>query len=93
MNANTTLAVRILCILWPAFLMAGVLEALVFSVVDPGSLTWFGAEPIGWSSVAIYSVSFLMFWGCIATAGALTQLLLHAPAEAGEAHNGLQPVR
>jgi len=40
-------------ILWPAFLMAGVLEVLVFAVVDPGELHWFGgaagsgAEPAG----------------------------------------------
>jgi len=31
-----------LCILWPAFLSAGVLDALVFAVLDPHDLRWFG---------------------------------------------------
>ena len=66
---------RVLLILWPAFLMAGVLEALVFVVVDPGSLHWFGAEPLQWSASTVYSVTFLIFWGVVATSGALTQLL------------------
>jgi hypothetical protein len=64
-----------LAILWPAFLMAGVLDALVFVVVDPGSLAWFGTQPIEWSRSAVYSVSFLIFWGVIATSGAITGLL------------------
>lgn len=66
---------RAMLVLWPAFLMAGVLEMLVFAVVDPGSLHWFGAEPIGWSRTAVYSVTFLIFWAIISTAGAITQLL------------------
>ena len=66
---------RALRILWPAFLVAGVLETLVFAVVDPRELRWFGGPLIGWTPVTIYSVTFLMFWGAIATAGALTALL------------------
>jgi hypothetical protein len=66
---------RALRILWPAFLIAGVLEMLVFAVVDPRELRWFGGPLIGWPPVAIYSVTFLMFWGAVATAGALTALL------------------
>jgi hypothetical protein len=68
---------RLLLVLWPAFLVAGVQEALVFVVVDPGSLHWFGITPIGWSMQAIYTVTFLIFWVTTATAGALTQLLQH----------------
>lgn len=66
---------RALLILWPAFLIAGVQEALVFVVVDPGALHWFGITPIEWSSQAIYTVTFLIFWATTSTAGALTQLL------------------
>lgn len=66
---------RALTILWPAFLMAGVLEMLVFVVVDPGDLHWFGGEALGWSSQAVYTVTFLIFWGGISVAGALTALL------------------
>lgn len=66
---------RTLLILWPAFVMAGMLEILVFAVVDPTSLQWFGAEPIEASRCAIYSVTFFIFWGAIASSGAITQWL------------------
>ena len=62
-------------ILWPAFLMAGVLEALVFAVVDPAELHWFGGAAIAWPAQAVYSVGFMIFWGAISTAGAITALL------------------
>lgn len=75
---------RALLILWPAFLVAGVLEMLVFAVVDPHDLRWFGGPSIDWPAVAIYSVTFLMFWGAIATAGALTALLSLTADEVNE---------
>ncbi len=62
--------------LWPAFLMAGVLEGLVFVVVDPADLRWFGSEPLGWSPQAVYTVTFFIFWAVISTATAITALLL-----------------
>lgn len=67
---------RLLVALWPAFLMAGVLEMLVFSVLDPADMRWFGGELIGWSAQAVYTVSFLIFWAVMATATGLTALLL-----------------
>jgi len=71
--------VRAMAILWPAFLMAGVLEMLVFSLVDPGTLRWFGAEQVEMSASGVYTLAFMVFWAVIATAGALTQLLQMAP--------------
>ena len=68
-------AERTLSVLWPAFVMAGVLEGLVFSVVDPASLTWFGGPPIEWPPQAIYTTTFFIFWGVISIASALTTLL------------------
>jgi hypothetical protein len=62
-------------ILWPAFLFAGVLEMMVFAVIDPREMRWFGGVLIGWAPVAIYSVTFFIFWSTIAGAGALTALL------------------
>lgn len=70
---------RALTILWPAFLMAGVLEMLVFVVVDPGDLHWFGGEALDWSVQAVYTVTFLIFWGVISVAGALSALLAASP--------------
>ena len=75
LTRNPALKRLAMAILWPAFLMAGVLEMLVFAVVDPGELHWFGGAVIAWPAQAIYSVSFLIFWGVISTAGALTALL------------------
>jgi len=71
--------VRALLILWPAFLMAGALEMLVFVVVDPGSLAWWGVQPIEWSRTSVYSVTFFIFWGVISTSTAITQLLMTTP--------------
>jgi hypothetical protein len=62
-------------ILWPSFVMAGVLEGMVFSMVDPSELHWFSQAPIDASPQAIYSLSFLAFWAVISTSGALTALL------------------
>jgi hypothetical protein len=87
MDADTPLAVAddaepsyfrrlAMAVLWPAFLMAGVQDALVFVVVDPSSLHWFGVDAIEWPPMAIHSVTFLLFWLTNATAGALTLLLL-----------------
>lgn len=69
------LTLRSLTILWPAFLMAGVLEMLTFVVVDPADLRWFGGELLGWSSSAVYTVTFLIYWGVVSLSGALTALL------------------
>lgn len=70
-----------MAIVWPAFLMAGVLEMLVFSLVDPGALHGFDGERLALSATAIYSLAFLVFWVVIAAAGALSHLLSESAAE------------
>lgn len=72
---NTSFRLRAMAVLWPSFLMAGVLEMLVFALVDPGQLHWFGGAPVELSPSAVYTLAFFVFWGAIAAAGALTQLL------------------
>lgn len=62
-------------IAWPAFLLAAVLEMLVFAMVDPGDLHWFG-QPLDWSRQAVYTVAFFVFWGVTAASSALTALLV-----------------
>ena len=68
------LAQRLMWIGWPAFLVACVLEMLVFAVVDPDNLHWFG-QPIVLSHQGIYTVAFFLFWLVSALAGTLTLLL------------------
>ncbi|MDP1693543.1 MAG: hypothetical protein Q8L49_16610 [Burkholderiaceae bacterium] len=63
-------------ILWPAFLMAGVLEMLVFALVDPSDLHWLGGAPIKAPRQTLYTLAFFAFWAVIAVAGAITALLL-----------------
>ncbi|MEN9420002.1 MAG: hypothetical protein RI988_3623 [Pseudomonadota bacterium] len=66
---------RLLGVLWPAFVTAGVLEALVFVVVDPATLQAFGSKPLAWSPKAVYSITFFVFWGVIAVGCAITALV------------------
>ncbi len=73
---------RAMTILWPSFAMAGVLEGMVFSVVDPTELRWLGHIPLEASPQAIYTLSFLAFWAVISTSGALTVLLWIDPGAA-----------
>jgi hypothetical protein len=48
-------------IVWPAFVTACLLEALVFSVVDPSELHWSGfmLQP---SRQGVYTIAFFCFW-------------------------------
>lgn len=81
MSAAPGRPAQMLCILWPAFLMAGVLEMLVFAVVDPANLQWFGASPVELQPTTVYSVAFLMFWLIISIASGLTQFLANPEAQ------------
>lgn len=74
------LAQRMMWIAWPAFLVAGVLEMLVFAVVDPHDMQWFG-QPIELSRQGIYTLSFFVFWAVTAASSALTTLLSQSPFE------------
>ncbi len=68
-------------VLWPAFVMAGVTEALVFAMVDPLDLSWWGGAPVLLSREAIYSLAFVVFWLLFSLASALTLLLSSQPME------------
>lgn len=70
-----------MAVAWASFLAAGVLEALVFAVVDPRDLRWFGAAPVELSVQAVYTVSFLIFWGVTALGASLALLLVTQPDE------------
>ncbi|WP_103043609.1 hypothetical protein [Comamonas faecalis] len=71
---------RLMWIVWPAFLMAAVLEMLVFAFVDPQMLQWFD-QPVNLSREGVYTVAFFVFWLVIMGAGALTTLLSLSPFE------------
>lgn len=70
---------RLVAVVWPAFLMAGVLEMLVFSLVDPGDLHWLGGASVEIDRKAVYTVAFFVFWVVVGLGSALTQLILVEP--------------
>lgn len=67
-------------ILWPAFLVAGLLEMVVFAMVDPGEMHGPGGAPLGLSAEAVYSLAFLMFWGALSLSGIIS-FKLNAPSK------------
>jgi hypothetical protein len=78
-------------VLWSAFLMAGVLEMVVFALVDPDSLRWFGGDSLDLSARAVYTMAFFVFWGVIALGAALALLL--CSRSDGSAHGGASDAR
>ncbi len=77
---TSVVAQRIMWVVWPSFLMAGVLEILVFAMVDPQQLHWFG-QSVQLSRQGIYTVTFFVFWLVTMLSSALTALLAVAPSE------------
>jgi hypothetical protein len=74
------LAQRMMWIAWPAFLVAGLFEILVFGLVDPQDLEWFG-YPLALSRQAVYTLSFFAFWVLTMISSGLTTLLSMSPFE------------
>ncbi len=71
---------RLIHILWPAFIVGGVAEAVFFTLFDPTDLTLFGHELTA-SRTAIYSVGFFAFWAVAACSSALTCFFQRTAAE------------
>ena len=75
---------RWIAIVWPAFLVAGLLEMLVFALVDPQDLHW-GGLPMPLSRQGIYTLAFFLFWALTMLSGAVTVLLAQSPDEVNQA--------
>lgn len=75
---------RLMAVLWPGFLLACVLELLVFAMADPAQLSWPGGEHLPLSADAVYSLAFVVFW-LLACAGCwiAIKLATEPPPEAG----------
>ncbi|MEN9886784.1 MAG: hypothetical protein RL758_1362 [Pseudomonadota bacterium] len=72
---------RLMWILWPAFLMAGVFEILVFAMVDPEDIHWFGGQSLDLSRQGVYTIAFFVFWAGLAVCSALTLLFTGRPSD------------
>jgi hypothetical protein len=71
---------KMLWVAWPAFLSACLLELVVFAMLDPQDLHWFG-QPLALSREGVYTVSFFAFWAISTMSNSLTWLLGKPPAE------------
>ncbi len=71
---------KVLLVLWPSFVVAGIAEGVFFTVVDPQELYLFG-EPVHYSKLATYSIGFLGFWLACAASSLMTWFLQLGPAE------------
>ena len=74
---------RTMSVLWSAFLTAAVLEMVVFALVDPEDLRWFGGDMLDMSPRAVYTTAFFVFWAVIAVGAGLAVLLSRRPGEEG----------
>lgn len=71
---------RWMLVLWPSFLVAGIAEAVFFTVVDPQTLYLFG-EPVEYSEIATYSIGFFGFWLVGAGSSLMTLFFLRSGRE------------
>ncbi|MEY4480970.1 MAG: hypothetical protein RIQ84_132 [Pseudomonadota bacterium] len=62
-------------ILWPSFLVAGIAEGLLFTVISPDDLTFFGHH-LEVSHEAVYTLGFFVLWGLCALSSALSIFIL-----------------
>ena len=72
---------RLMWVIWPAFLAAGVAEGVFFTLFDPFDLHLFG-NPQELSREAFYTLGFFGFWGLCIASSALTVFLARSPFEA-----------
>ena len=73
-------AQRMMWIAWPAFLVAGLMELVVFGLVDPQDLQWFG-QPLALSRQGVYTLAFFFFLALTMVSSGLTTLLAMSPFE------------
>jgi len=71
---------KLIQVLWPSFLVAGIAEVLFFTVISPQELYLFG-EPVEFSQIATYSIGFFAFWLICAASSLLTVFLQRGPEE------------
>lgn len=71
---------KLIEVLWPSFLVAGLAEIVFFTVVNPQELYLFG-EPVHFSATATYSIGFFGFWLVCAASSLMTLFFQRTSAE------------
>lgn len=75
-----TRAPRLIGILWPSFVVAGVAEIVFFTVFDPVELHLLG-DPVAVGPMAAYTIGFFVFWAFTAASSAFTCFLQRGAEE------------
>jgi len=76
----TSVASRLILILWPSFLCAGVAEIAFFTLINPQELYLFG-QPVRYSVITTYSLGFLFFWSLCTLTSAVTLFFARTSAQ------------
>lgn len=76
-----TVAQRIGIVMWPAFVVAGLIEMVVFAFVEPGALHALDGSALDLSATAVYSIAFFVFWALVAAACLLVLRLARSAEE------------
>ncbi len=66
---------HIIWVLWPAFIAGGIAEIVFFTMIDPQQLYLLG-RPVDLSSLATYSIGFLLFWLMCAGSSLMTWFMM-----------------
>lgn len=74
---------RLIHVFWPAFIVAGAMNVVFFTIFDPMELSLFG-HPLGDSRLAAYTLGFFCFWVMAAASSALTCFFQRSAAEINE---------
>ena len=74
---------RLMCIVWPAFIVAGLLEMMVFAVIDPIDIHWM-SEGFDLSRQGFYTLAFFVFWGVTTLASGLSVFLAYPSVQRQE---------
>lgn len=69
-------------ILWPSFLVAGLAEGILFSVMDPQDIALFG-NSIEATPEAVYTVGFFVLWILCSISSGLTYFVMPAADKEG----------
>ena len=70
---------KLIQVLWPSFLVAGIAEIVFFTVVNPQELYFMGV-PVHFSAIATYSIGFFGLW-LICASSSLVTLFFQRTAE------------
>ena len=71
---------KLIQVLWPSFIVAGIAEIVFFTVINPQELYLFG-QAVDFSEIATYSIGFFAFWLICAASSLITLFFQQGSAE------------